>query len=258
MILIAVLLLSAVLMLWGIGHLRGDLLTRRPVKLAMFPALIFDGLARTLSCLATATPVVGLSPWRDGAPFLVEGQCTLQRLGVPLTTALRLSVLLFGFSAAVLWLPEATSTIPDPGSLQQSYQLGSGHLAARVLSAPVELLATGVTTCLLVAWLGAMVLAAGLRGRDTAAAVLLGAILFAGLELAAKLGLRFGTFTNGWFLSRFYEVEAGRSLILLLLVEVAVLLVLSAMHLIPMLVQKIRPGAEKDSSSGPDRLVHHF
>ena len=169
-----------------------------------------------------------------------------------------LSVLLLGFSAAVLWLPEATSTIPDPGLLQQSYQLGSGHLAARVLSAPVELLATGVTTWLMVAWLGAMVLAAGLRGRDPAAAVLLGATLFAGLELAARLGLRFGTFTNGWFLSRFYEVEAGRSLILLLLVEVAVLLVLSAMHLIPMLVQKIRPGAEKDSSSRPDRLVPHF
>ena len=103
-----------------------------------------------------------------------------------------------------------------------------------------------------------MVLAAGLRGRDTAAAVLLGATLFGSLEVAAWLGLRFGTFTNGWFLSRFYEAEAGRSLILLMLVEVAVLLVLSAMHLIPMLVQKIRPGAEKDSSSAPDRLVPHF
>ncbi len=94
MILIAALLLSMVLMLWGIGHLRGDLLTRGPVKLALSPALIFDGLARTLSCLATATPVIGLSPWRDGAPFLIEGQCTLQRLGVPLTTALPPPVLL--------------------------------------------------------------------------------------------------------------------------------------------------------------------
>jgi len=53
-------------------------------------------------------------------------------------------------------------------------------------------------------------------------------------------------------------VEAGRSPILLLLVEAAVLLVLCAMHLIPMLVQKMRPGAENDSSSEPDRLVHHL
>ncbi|MDE0960653.1 MAG: hypothetical protein OSB09_07720 [Planctomycetota bacterium] len=258
MILTAALLFLMVLMLWGIGRLRGDLLTRGPVKLALFPALIFDGLARTLSCLATATPVVGLSPWRDGAPFLVEGECSLQRLGVPLTTALRLGVLLLGFSGAVLWLAEETSVIPDPGSLQQSYELGSGHLFDRLLSAPVDLLATGVISWLMVAWLGAMVLAAGLRGRDSVVALLLGSGVYGGLEVAHWLGLRFGTFTNGWFLRRFYEAEAGRSLILLLLVEVAVLALLSAMHLIPMLVQKIRPGAENQHSDSPDRVVPHF
>jgi hypothetical protein len=68
MILLAALLFSLVLMLWGIGHLRGDLLTRGPVKLVLFPGLILDGLARTLSCLATATPVVGLSH-RDAGGF---------------------------------------------------------------------------------------------------------------------------------------------------------------------------------------------
>ena len=92
MFLMAFLLILLIVMLHGVGRLRGDLLTRGAVKASLFPGLLPDSLARTFACLATATPVVGLSPWRDGAPFLIEGECPLKRIGVPLATVFRLGV----------------------------------------------------------------------------------------------------------------------------------------------------------------------
>jgi hypothetical protein len=258
MILLAALLFSLVLMLWGIGHLRGDLLTRGPVKLVLFPGLILDGLARTLSCLATATPVVGLSPWRDGTPFLIEGECTLQRLGVPLTTAFRLGALYLGFSVVVLWMPEAMQLVPDPAFLGRSLEHSIGAFSTALLSAPFELLATGLVTWCLLAWLAVTVLAAGLRPRECGVAMLMGTAIVGVMEAAQWLGLRFGAFTNGWFLRRFYEAEAGRALVLMALVAAAVLATLTTMHLIPMLVQKIRPRPELIPEDSEDHIISHF
>ena len=117
MFLMAFLLILLIVMLHGVGRLRGDLLTRGTVKASLFPGLLPDSLARTFACLATATPVVGLSPWRDGTPLLIEGECPLKRIGVPLATVLRLGVLFCGFITVILMFPVAAQTVPDPDTL---------------------------------------------------------------------------------------------------------------------------------------------
>ena len=76
MILLSCLVLAIALMSWGIGQLRGDLLSRGVLKCFLFPALIPDVIARTITCLATATPIRGLSPWKR-RPRLMNPYCRL-------------------------------------------------------------------------------------------------------------------------------------------------------------------------------------
>ena len=255
MILMAILLLLLVVTLYGVGRLRGDLLTRGPVKLALSPGLLPDSLARTFACLATATPIVGLSPWRDGTPFLIEGECPVNRIGVPLATLFRLLVLFSAFIAVVLLLPAAAATVPDPETLSHAYEKGIGTLITTVLVAPFSWLGTGLISWWTLAWLGAMVMAAGLRPGETASAFLVSGGVIALLEGAHWLGLQFGVFSNGWFLQRFYEADAGRALVFLVLVSVMTLTVLAAMHWIPMLIQRLRPRPIQWDDQKQDRFV---
>ena len=242
MLLMAFLLILLIVMLHGVGRLRGDLLTRGTVKASLFPGLLPDSLARTFACLATATPVVGLSPWRDGAPFLIEGECPLKRIGVPLATVFRLGVLFGGFITVILMFPVAAQTVPDPDTLWRAFESGDGKLTSTLLSAPFS-------------WLAAMVLAAGLRADETLSALLVGGGFVGVLEGAHWLGLRFGVFSNGWFLQRFYEADAGRALVMLVMVTIAMVVLLAAMHGIPMLMQKIRPRPEGWHEGNLDRTL---
>lgn len=255
MILMVILLLMLVVTLHGVGRLRGDLLTRGPVKLALSPGLLPDSLARTLACLATATPIIGLSPWRDGTPFLVEGDCPVKRIGVPLATAFRLLILFSAFIGVVLLLPSAAQTVPDPETLLHAHEKGFGTLVTTVLVTPISWLGTGLLSWWILAWLGSMVLAAGLRPGETVSALVVGCGAVAGLEGAHWLGLRFGAFSNGWFLQRFYEADAGRALVLLVIVSVLTLTVLAAMHWIPMLFQRFRPKPIEWDDQKQDRIV---
>ncbi|MEC9476284.1 MAG: hypothetical protein VX764_04525 [Planctomycetota bacterium] len=255
MILMAILLLLLLVTLYGVGRLRGDLLTRGPVKLALSPGLLPDSLARTLACLATATPIIRLSPWRDDTPFLVEGECPVKRIGVPLATAFRLLVLFAAFVSVVLLLPVAAATVPDPETLSHAYEKGIGTLLTTVLVSPFAWLGTGLISWWTLAWLGSMVLAAGLRPRETGCALLVGGGVIALLEGAHWLGLKFGAFSNGWFLQRFYEADAGRALVLLVIVSLITLSVLAAMHWIPMVVQRMRPRPIGWDEQKRDRIV---
>lgn len=247
MFLMVFLLLLLLLTLHGIGHLRGDLLQRGPVKLALSVGLLPDSVARTFACLATATPVVGLSPWREGTPFLIVGECTLKRIGVPLATLFRLAVLFSAFVAMVLLMPATAAVVPDPQSLSKALETSVGTLFGMLAAVPYSWLASGLVAWLALAFLAAMVLAAGLRARETVSALLLGAGSLGLLEGARWLGLQFGAFSNGWFLQRFYEADAGRALVLLLLVGGAVMAFLALLHLVPMALQKIRPAAQKEA-----------
>ena len=100
-----------------------------------------------------------------------------------------------------------------------------------------------------------MVLAAGLRADETLSALLVGGGFIGVLEGAHWLGLRFGVFTNGWFLQRFYEADAGRALVMLVMVAIAMVVLLAAMHGIPMLMQKIRPRPEGWHEGNLDRAL---
>lgn len=255
MLLMAFLLILLIVLLHGVGRLRGDLLTRGTVKASLFPGLLPDSLARTFACLATATPVVGLSPWRDGAPFLIEGECPLKRIGVPLATVFRLGVLFCGFITVILMFPVAAQTVPDPDTLWRAFESGDGKLTSTLLSAPFSWLATGFYAWWTLALLAAMVLAAGLRADETLSALLVGGGFVGVLEGAHWLGLRFGVFSNGWFLQRFYEADAGRALVMLVMVTIAMVVLLAAMHGIPMLMQKIRPRPEGWHEGNLDRTL---
>lgn len=255
MFLMALLLILLIVTLHGVGHLRGDLLTRGTVKTSLFPGLLPDSLARTFACLATATPIIGLSPWRDGTPFLIEGECPVKRIGVPLATVFRLAVLFCAFVAVIVLFPVAAATVPDPETLARALKSGTGTLASTVLSAPFSWLATGFYAWWSLALLAAMVLAAGLRADETVSALLVGGAAIGVLEGAHWLGLRFGIFSNGWFLQKFYEADAGRALVMLVMVSVAMVLFLAALHGIPMLMQKIRPRPEGWHEGDLDRVL---
>ena len=49
MLLLSCLILSIALMTWAIGQLRGDLLSRGVLKCFLFPALLADALALTVT-----------------------------------------------------------------------------------------------------------------------------------------------------------------------------------------------------------------
>ncbi|NRA75337.1 MAG: hypothetical protein HRU16_05290, partial [Planctomycetes bacterium] len=179
----------------------------------------------------------------------------VKRIGVPLATMLRLAVLFCAFVAVIVLFPVAAATVPDPETLARALKSGTGTLASTVLSAPFSWLATGFYAWWSLALLAAMVLAAGLRADETVSALLVGGTAIGVIEGAHWLGLRFGIFSNGWFLQKFYEADAGRALVMLVMVSVAMVLFLAALHGIPMLMQKIRPRPEGWHEGDLDRVL---
>ena len=78
--------------LWGIGHLRLNLMVRRISKVVFFPGLAIEALIRAIACYVTATPIEKFRPFSEGTPFLRTGQCPVKRIGVPIAMAIRLSL----------------------------------------------------------------------------------------------------------------------------------------------------------------------
>jgi hypothetical protein len=159
-------------------------------------------------------------------------------------------------------MPVTAAVVPDPQSLSKALETSVGTLFGMLAAVPYSWLASGLAAWLALAFLAAMVLAAGLRARETVSALLLGAGSLSLLEGARWLGLQFGAFSNGWFLQRFYEADAGRALVLLLLVGCAVIALLAVLHLVPMALQKIRPSAPEEVSratqpTGKELLTRH-
>ena len=89
--------------------------------------------------------------------------------------------------------------------------------------------------------LAAMVLAAGLRTREAVAGALAGVGAVGVFFFSEWIGLRFGVFSNGWFLQRFYEAEFGKALIVLTLLSLLVTGTLLLLHAVPASIGRLRP-----------------
>lgn len=241
MILLSCLILAIALLSWAIGQLRGDLLSRGVLKCFLFPALIPDVFARTITCLATATPIRGLSPWKDGEALLLEGTCPVRRLSLPLGSVLRMLVLIAASVTCVLKIGPLSTLLPSPQTLEFAAQRGPGAFFAELIPAFSEVTALGMPALLAISVLAAMTLAAGLRNGEAIAALLVGGGTVGVLQLGDWIGLRLSPFSNGWFLQRFYEAEFGKALILLLISSLAITTLLLILHAVPASIGRLRP-----------------
>ena len=241
MLLLSCLILSIALMTWGIGQLRGDLLSRGVLKCFLFPALIPDVLARTITCLATATPIRGLSPWKDGEPLLLEGTCPVRRLSLPLGSVLRITFLIAASVTCVIKIGPLSSILPNPQTLEFAAQRGPGAFFDELLPTFAEVSALGLPALLAVAGLAAMTLAAGLRNGEAIAAMMVGGGTVGVLQMGDWIGLRLSPFSNGWFLQRFYEAEFGKALILLMIISLSLTTLLLLLHAVPASIGRLRP-----------------
>ena len=241
MLLLSCLILSIALMSWAIGQLRGDLLSRGVLKCLLFPSLIPDVLARTITCLATATPIRGLSPWKDGEPLLLEGDSPVRRLSLPLTSVLRVSVLIAASVTCVIKIESLSNLLPNPKTLEFAAQRGPEAFFAKLLPTTAEASALGLPALLAVAALAAMTLAAGLRNSEAVATLLVGGGTMGIMQFGDWIGLRFSPFSNGWFLQRFYEAEFGKALILLLIISLCLTVLLMLLHAVPASIGRLRP-----------------
>ncbi|OUU23965.1 MAG: hypothetical protein CBC13_04265 [Planctomycetia bacterium TMED53] len=211
------------------------------MKCILFPALIPDLLARTLTCLATATPINGMSPWRDGEPLLLEGDCRVQRLALPLGSFLRLSALVGASLFCVLKFPQLSAVVPSPESLEFAAQRGPGAFFHSLGNSFSGVATLDMPALLVVVALAAMVLAAGLRTREAMAGALAGVGVVGVFFFAEWIGFRLGVFSNGWFLQRFYEAEFGKALIVLTLLSLLVTGTLMLLYAVPASVGRLRP-----------------
>ena len=243
MLLLTCLILTLVLLSWAIGQLRGDLLSRGALKLILFPALIPDALARTITCLATATPIRGLSPWKDGEPLLIEGNCPVRRLSLPLGSVLRLLLLVAASVTCVIKIGPLSSIIPSPEILEYAAQRGPVAFFSEFSKTLPEASSLSLSALLAVAGLAAMTLAAGLRNSEAIAALIVGSGTVGILQMADWLGVRFSPLSNGWFIQRFYEAEFGKALILLTIVSAVISLSLILLHAVPASISRLRPRA---------------
>ncbi|NCF98844.1 MAG: hypothetical protein GWP39_04950 [Planctomycetia bacterium] len=241
MILLLSLMLGVVLLSWANGQLRGDLLSRGVLKCFMFPALIPDALARTIACLATATPIKGLSPWTDGEPLFIAGNCPVERLGLPLSSVLRTIALITASLILVLNVPGLSTMIPSPETLEIAAQRGPEAFFSKFATSTKQWLGGGAEVILALVMLAGMTLAAGLRHAEAIATLCVFVGFTALMQAGDWLGIRMSTFGNGWFMQRFYEAEFGKALILLALISTATTLGLLVLHAVPASIGKLRP-----------------
>ena len=241
MILLSCLVLAIALMSWGIGQLRGDLLSRGVLKCFLFPALIPDVIARTITCLATATPIRGLSPWKDGEPLLLEGTCPVRRLSLPIGSVLRVLFLITASVFCVLKIGPLSQILPSPQTLEFAAQRGPAAFFAELAPSFGEVASLGLPALLAVSGLAVMTLAAGLRNSEAIAAMLVGTGTVGVLHITDWIGFRLSPFSNGWFLQKFYEAEFGKALILLVTISIGITSLLLLLHAVPASIGRLRP-----------------
>ena len=241
MLLLTCLIVTITLFSWAVGQLRGDLLSRGMMKCLLLPALIPDAIARTVTCLTTATPIHGLSPVKDGEPLLLEGECKVKRLALPLGSFLRAGLLVAASLYCVLQFTDLSAAIPSPESLEFAAQRGPGAFFHLIGEAYAGVSSLEFWTLLAVLMLAAMTLAAGLRTAEAAALFVAGGALVGVMQVADWVGFRLGIFSNGWFLQRFYEAELCQALILLSVLSLTMTSVLLLLHAVPASVGRLRP-----------------
>lgn len=233
------------LTLWGVGHLRLNLLVRRWTKLLFLPGLIVEALIRALACLATATPVEKFRPFEDGQPFLRTGKCPSARFGVPIAMAIRLSttflvtlvVLVYGtpgFTESGFGLP---TFLYHPDGITGS----SGNFFSSLGGLPDALALDTFLGWFIVYSLFTLCLATGLSAGEFFASLWGWGGLFAVSWIVSWLGIRLEYLSRGWFLRSWYMPECWTAFSLLVTLSLLVLVFVLVLHALPSLAAKMKP-----------------
>ena len=233
------------LILWGIGHLRLNLLVRRWTKIIFLPGVALEAFVRMLACFATGTPIEKFRPFADGQPFLRTGRCPVERIGVPITMAIRMMLTWF-FALVLLKLTVPAFTecgfeLPTFLYHREGIQGSGGGYLGALPELPYALQLDTVIGWFAVYTLFALALATGLSAREFFAAIWgWGGVL--GLTyLVSWLGVRLEFMSRGWFLRSWYLPECWAAFSLLVTLSAIALLFLMGLHSLPNMATKIKP-----------------
>jgi len=233
------------LMLWGIGHLRLNLLVRRWTKLLCFPGLALEAICRALACVVTGTPVEKLRPFEDGQPFLRTGKCPSARVGVPIAMAVRMTLTFFvalgvlelgvpGFTESGFGLP---TFLYHPDGITGS----SGSYFSSLGDLPATLHLDTFLGWLVLYSLFTFALATGISAGEFFAALWGWGGIFAVSWVVGWLGIRLEFLSRGWFLRSWYMPICWTTFSLFVTLCLFALLFVMVLHALPNLAAKMKP-----------------
>ena len=234
-----------ILLLWGVGLLRLNLLVKRSTKILFFPGLLLEALIRTIACLVTGTPIEKFRLFASQQPLLRTGRCPVQRIGVPIAMVIRL-LLTFVCTLTLLKLTVPTFTegeyglpvlLKHPDGLQG---IGWG-LWALFSDLPQVLDLSSPLTWFAIYTVFTLSLATGLNTVEFFASCWGWGALVGGASLVGWLDVKFSFMGRGWFLERWYLPECWAAFSFLVTMTFLALLLLFTLHALPWFATKIRP-----------------
>ena len=233
------------LLLWGIGNLRLNLMVRRFTKIIFFPGLALEALIRAIACVITGTPIEKFRPLDDGTPFLKTGKCPVQRIGVPIAMAIRMTLT---FIAALVLIQMA---IPDFSGSEfglptflyhpEGIEGSSGVYFLDLVHLPQHLNLESPWAWLAIYTLFTLALATGLSTGELFAAIWGWGGVFVISSAFTWLGVKFSFLSRGWFIERWYLPTCWSTYSLLVTLTALALLFVAFLHALPGLAAKMKP-----------------
>ena len=239
------------LLLWGIGTLRLNLMVRRKMKVIFFPGLALEAIIRSIACLVTGTPIEKFRPLNDGTPFLKTGKCPVQRIGVPISMAIRMTLTFLlaliliqiaipGFTESDFGLP---TFLYHPDGIQGS----SGGFFRSFVDLPEHLALNTLISWFALYALFTMALATGLSTAELFAAMWGWAGVFSISWVFTWLGVKFSFLSRGWFIERWYLPDCWSCYSLLVTMSALAFFFVALLHALPGLLAR---GKSQQSDPG--------
>ena len=243
------------LLLWGIGTLRLNLMVRRKMKILFFPGLAVEAAIRSFACLVTGTPIEKFRPLNDGTPFLKTGKCPVQRIGVPIVMAIRMTltflVALILIQIAIPGFTESKFGLPTflyhPDGIHES----SWGFLSDLIGLYEHLSLEKVMSWVALYTLFTLALATGLSTAELFAAIWGWAGIFCLSWVFTWLGVKFSFLSRGWFIERWYLPDCWSCFSLLVTMSALAFLFVATLHALPVL-PKARSRSGKEGAVAPE------
>jgi len=233
------------LILWGVGHLRQNLLVRRWMKIAFFPGLALEAICRAIACIVTGTPLEKFRPFEDDQPFLRTGRCPVARIGVPIIMAIRMTLT---FLVALLLLELGTPGFTESGFALPTFLYHPEGIAgssegyfSSFRHLPEALALDSLAGWLVLYALFTLALATGLSAGEFFAAMWGWGGIFAVSWVVGWLGVRLEFLSRGWFLRSWYMPLCWTTFSLLVTLSLIALVFVMTLHALPGLATRMKP-----------------